>query len=665
MRGVLIASALGGVYAATAPGNAIASVLQMLEDMRAKGKAEMQEEAKLFAAFSQWCTDTQAKLAAAIEEGNTDIDESDAAIKEMTGLGKSLSVEIGEAQGKVAGLEEEKASAQKVRDRQQEEWSTLDAEFTSNIAAVDKAMEVLKANAAMSLMQTNAQARSQALAKVMASTEMSSKQKNIISLLVQGQPNYENKSGGIIGMLEDLKDEFVQEKRDAASANQAKAGEHNLYMTSQDGQIKELGDLIDRKSQAKGTALTKAGKAKEAKASAEAILKTDSENQAKVTANCAAKAEEEKIRTATRVGEIEAIGQAIDILGGIGSDKPEEKAESFIQLRSAARRSGNESQDLKTALEIIQSAGNKLHSKKLALVALKVSESLDVGGAMGKVIKMIKALVEKLKKEQFEEAGQHGQCTKWLAENKDATDSANEQIAEESANLEDAIATIEINTRKLEEMAEQQKASDSMVADATKQRAAENKANTVAIADAKEGEEAVNKALVVLKEFYESAAGSTALMQQPVAVDTPQTWDSNFTGNQSGATGVVGMLESVATDFLRIHTETDAEEKRSQKAYDEMVQGEKLATAERKANRDHAEKGRADAEVAKAKATEGLAAGKAAKSQAIEDLRVINVEKGCDATAGMTMKEIYEQRKTQREGEIQSLKEALEVLGGL
>jgi len=661
---VSLAALATGTYAAQAPGNAIASVLTMLEDIRAKGKAEMQEEAKLFAAFSQWCTDTQAKLAAAIEEGNTDIDESEAAIKEMTGLAKSLSVEIGEAQAKVAVLEEEKATAQKVRDRQQEEWSTLDSEFTANIAAVDKAMEVLKANAAMSLMQTGAQARSQALSKVMASTEMSSKQKNIISLLVQGQPNYENKSGGIIGMLEDLKDEFVQEKRDAASANQAKAGEHNLYMTSQDGQIKELSDLIDRKSQAKGTALTKAGKAKEAKSSAEAILKTDTENEMKVKANCESKAEEEKIRSATRIGEIEAIGQAIDILGGIGKDKPAE-AESFIQLRSASRRSGNDSQDMKTALQIIQAAGNKLHSKKLALVALKVSESLDVGGAMGKVIKMIKALVEKLKKEQFEEAGQHGQCTKWLAENKDATDSANEQIAEESANLEDAIATIEINTRKLEEMAEQQKASDSMVADATKQRAEENKANTVAIADAKEGEEAVNKALVVLKEFYEGAAASTALVQQPVQVDTPQTWDSNFTGNQSGATGVVGMLESVATDFLRIHTETEADEKKSQKAYDEMVQGEKLASAERKANRDHAEKARADAEVAKGKATEGLAAGKAAKSQAIEDLRVINVEKGCDATAGMSMEEIYQQRKTQREGEIQSLKEALEVLGGL
>merc|ERR1719183_349354 len=116
-------------------------------------------------------------------------------------------------------------------------------------------------------------------------------------------------------MLEDLKDEFVQEKRDAASANQAKAGEHNLYMTSQDGQIKELSDLIDRKSQAKGTALTKAGKAKEAKQSAEAILKTDTENEMKVKANCESKAEEEKIRTATRIGEIEAIGQAIDILG--------------------------------------------------------------------------------------------------------------------------------------------------------------------------------------------------------------------------------------------------------------------------------------------------------------------------------------------------------------
>lgn len=252
-----------------------------------------------------------------------------------------------------------------------------------------------------------------------------------------------------------------------------------------------------------------------------------------------------------------------------------------------------------------------------------------------------------------------------MAENKAATEAAKEQIAEETSNLEDANATIEISTKKLADMAEQQKESDAGVAEATKQRAAESKENAQSIADAKEGEEAVNSALTVLKEFYESAATNTALVQQPVVIETPGTWDSSFNGDQSGATGVVGMLESVAADFLRIHTETAADEAKSQKNFDEYVQGEKLASAERKANKDAAEKARSEAEVAAAKATEGLAAGKAAKSQALEDLRVINVEKGCDATAGMTMEEIYEQRKAQREEEMQSLKEALEVLGGL
>jgi len=667
MRRLFSLTGVASASASLAPGNAIARVLSMLEDMRAKGKAEMQEEAKLFAAFSQWCADTTAKLEAAIETSNQEIDEADASVKEMTGLAKSLSVEIGEAEAEVSGLEAEKKAAQEVRDRQKNDWAKMDAEFTSNISAVEKAMEVLKANAAMALMQTGAHARSQAMDKVMASTTMTAQQKMYVSLLVSAQPAYENKSGGVIGMLEDLRDEFLAEKRQSATEDQAKQGAHNFLMTSKDGQIQELNDVISRKSEAKGTALAKAGKAKEAKQSAEAILATDSDNERKVKSNCAAKADEEKVRTATRVGEIEAIGQAIEILGGIGKD--EEKAASFIQLgrssTSLHARSGDEQKDLNTALDIVQKMGSKLHSKKLQLLALKMSESLDVKGAMGKVIKMIKQLVEKLKKEQYEEAGQHGQCTKWLAENKDATDNANEQIAEESSNLEDAIATIEINTKKLADMAEQQKDSDSMVADATNQRFAEKKANEVAIKDAKAGEEAVNQALVVLKEFYESAATSTALVQQPVEVNTPGTWDSNFTGNQSGSTGVVGMLEAVATDFLRIHTETASEEARSQKAYDEMVQGEKLATAERKANRDASEKARAEAQEAKGKAEEGLAAGKQAKSQALEDLRVINVEKGCDATAGMSMEEIYEHRKAQREEEVQSLKEALEVLGGL
>ena len=67
------------------------------------------------------------------------------------------------------------------------------------------------------------------------------------------------------------------------------------------------------------------------------------------------------------------------------------------------------------------------------------------------------------------------------------------------------------------------------------------------------------QALTVLKQFYEGAAGATSLVQKSKVADKkqPEIFDAPYTGMQSNAGGVVGMIEVIQSDFERLETSTE------------------------------------------------------------------------------------------------------------
>merc|ERR1711972_228095 len=89
------------------------------------------------------------------------------------------------------------------------------------------------------------------------------------------------------------------------------------------------------------------------------------------------------------------------------------------------------------------------------------------------------------------------------------------------------------------------------MAERTQQRNDEHAENTAAIADAAAGAEAVQRALTILKEFY----SSQSFLQQ---AQEPEM--QAYKGMQNGKTGVLGMLEVIATDFARLKADTETAE---------------------------------------------------------------------------------------------------------
>merc|ERR1719265_805985 len=164
---------------------------------------------------------------------------------------------------------------------------------------------------------------------------------------------------------------------------------------------------------------------------------------------------------------------------------------------------------------------------------------------------MIQDMVTKLMEEANEEAEHKGFCDTEMGTNKNTRDTKTEQIEELTAFIEETTATIKKLSEEIAGLGDAIFELDTAIAKATGERSTEKAKNTATIADAKVAGEATASALTVLKEFYAKAS------------------DGPVQGGSS--TGVIGMLEVIQSDFVRLDTETTAAEDRAAKEYETFM----------------------------------------------------------------------------------------------
>merc|ERR1719284_1379651 len=119
---------------------------------------------------------------------------------------------------------------------------------------------------------------------------------------------------------------------------------------------------------------------------------------------------------------------------------------------------------------------------------------------------------------------------------------------------------------KIATLAKQQEDLTKAMGEATSERTAEKTENEATIADAQAGSAAVKSALVVLRDFY--SAQSTGFVQQVPEMKA-------YGGMQSAKGGVVGMLEVIVSDFVRLEAETKAAEFQAAAEYDGFMKDAK------------------------------------------------------------------------------------------
>merc|ERR1719443_2075820 len=310
-------------------------------------------------------------------------------------------------------------------------------------------------------------------------------------------------------------------------------------------------------------------------------MNEDKKYLADVKAECAQKASDFEDRQALRAQEIATLEKAIEIIGSENvAGAAEKHLPTLMQAKATAlaqlRTSGQNSEQVRAA-QFLQDAAKRLNSKVLLTVAEHIQDD-----PFKKVKRMIKELIVKLMEEASAEANHKAFCDTELATNAQTRKEKTEEVETLTAEIDDLQASIAQLAEEIKELTDAVAALDAAMAKATKLRHEEKAKNTETIADAVAAQKAVEGALAMLKEFYANAADATALVQ----AKQPDIFDSPEKGQQGAATGVIGILEVILSDFARLEAETTAAEKQAQKEYDAFMTDSSADKAAKKADID-------------------------------------------------------------------------------
>jgi len=552
----------------------VQKVLQMMEEMKRKATAEKEEEIKIYEKYEDWCKDTSTDKKHEIITSTDAIGRAEAAIEKHTAAEQKLTDEIAAVGADIAQWQGDHEAATKVRETEKTDYDKTHTDYSESIDALGRAIVALQKSQtatpqAMMLLQDISLTRrvpasvKPLIAELMQAEDMEDE----VQPTVPAVAAYEPQSGGIVEMLEKLKDEFEAERSKLEKEEMETKHAYDLLALSLSDQIK-VGKKEEAKKQAAlGEHKAANGEAKGALATHKADKAEDEKYLSDLLAQCQMKADSFEARQKMRAEELVALDKAIEIIASKVSGNADKHLPGLVQKKvsfSLLRATSAGKQE--RAAELLAARGAKLGSRRLSFLAVKVRNS-----AFDKVIQMIKDLITKLQEEAAAEGEHKAWCDGELKENKLTRDAKTEEVDTLSSTVEKLKATLKRLADSIAANSAAMAELDAAMLEATETRQKEKAKNEETIADAKEALEAVAQAMKILKEFYAKAAGGEEFLQGP-AEDAPPSFENEAYGGQQGASkGVIGMMEVIHSDFARLEADTSADEATAAKEFETFM----------------------------------------------------------------------------------------------
>merc|ERR1719478_2087432 len=325
--------------------------------------------------------------------------------------------------------------------------------------------------------------------------------------------------------------------------------------------------------------------------------KTDADSKADdafiqdLASQCEAKAKAWDQRSSTRSAELTALAKALEVMksevaGNFGSNKKlvlaakkvdqdsgddevdslleeDDGGLSFLQRHRVGRK---HQAATRKAVGSLQEQAKALKSDALSALMIRMREDHFV-----KVRSMIKDMIAKLEADASAEADQKGWCDEEMEKATNQRDENIGHIEGDTASKTQANAKAIKLGEEIQELMQEVAEAKKGLSEATNLRSAEKAENAKTVEDATAGLAGVTKALGILKDFYDNAFVQTGSQYTPpnagadgqtVGDMAPDTGFSNedYHGNQDAASGILGMLEVIKSDFERTIDTTKSEE---------------------------------------------------------------------------------------------------------
>jgi len=589
---------------------------------------------------------------------------------------------IGELSDAISSDSADLKSATAIRKKEYKDFMKVDADLGASVDMIERAIGILERElaktgfmqmdktvfnkvmtAVQAVIDVSAVTNAADAVKLQALIQASTNEDDELSL--SGAPDpaaYKSSSGGIISSLEDMLEKAKAQQSDAQKAEMEAKFNFDMLKQKLEDQIKFANKELDETKKAKAAS-------EEGKAEAEGNLEKsnkgvteDSKKLKELQTECMTKAEEYEVEMHDREGELEALALAKKILvektGGAA-----DRAYSFVQvsMRTSTRAKTQtramarlrEQRDL--VLAQVQRIAKDGSTEMVQLAERLRMASLMSADPFAKIKGMIQEMIEKLVKEAEEEAGHKAYCDKEMGETKVKKADMTEEVEDLQVKIDKATSKIAklkqdimTLTQELAKIAEEQQTADKI-------RAEEKGAWEAAEADFSSGLEGVGMALQVLRDYY--AEKEESLLQTGAQTHTRvhAKAKAKDTKESGAASGIIGMLEVVESDFSKLLAEGKAAEDQAIKIYEEQTTENKIATKTKETEIKYKTKDQKETEALLESLKEDIGGSQ-------KELDAINeywekLQPECVAKP-----EPYEERKKRREAEIAGLKDALKIL---
>jgi len=632
----------------SATSSPISKVLELLGDMQAKVKKEAVEAEEAVKEQEVYCERRASDLGYSIQTNKNAKEELEARISKAEGKIETVEDSIQEVLSGLQSNEANLESSKSLRSKEKAQFSTSQQNLMDTMESMKKAVAVLESEAAKgqssSLLQVQKAPDVLAAIDAMVSSAMigaadadgltafMQNSEEASELAPSSSPVYEGKSGSIVEMLEDMQDKANAELKELRSKEASARHAFEMLQQSLQDQMSFAQEEVSKlKSNLAQTQVSKSADEKDLQ-EATTNVEADNKELGDLTMECRKKKDNYRRQEKDMAEELDAIDAAkaalVEKTGG------EEQGVSFLQVVSSNGASDQ------TVVKLLQDAALRTKSSSLALLSRRIrsvlrSDLTSGADAFDKIKTMLSDMIENMQKELRKAADKKAYCDKELSKAKgkqegkqdeledlqtkiDAAASKSATLKAEASDLQKALATLaetEVNMTQL--------------------RAKEKAQFEKTVPEVKESIEGVKMALRVLREFY----GGTAKASE----------------NKGTATGIIGMLEVVESDFAKNLAQMRVAESTAEGDFKKDLQDMKLEKARKEKDMKY-----------KIQASQRLEADLQELQSDTEntktELSAIE-EFNNGLTAECTVPpESFKEKQAKRQDEIQGLKTALEAL---
>lgn len=672
----------------------IHKVMEMISGMQEKIVIQGEDFQKMYAKFSEWCSDRSRELHLEVKLAKAQIATLESTMEQASDRIVALDTKIGEISAQLSTDVADRKAIQLIRDKERKDFDKTQLEMRDMISALTRAITILeretKGGSSLAQLQSTgdmvkvfsamveANALNSADAKTLSSLVQSrsdteqggEEEEDDESLAAPDADAYQSKSSSIVETLESLLDKAQAELDVQRTAETEKNGNYQLLKQELDNRIKMANKEMEEAKKLKAEEGEKKATSEGDLSVTKTDLSSDVETLGDLHHKCIGKAEDFQSETKARGEELKALAKAKQIISSIVKQD-----EELVQTRQTSSQEGSQedsqdnnqddSQDSSSDVSFVQmhmkmtaksrsKGGTPLGVKIVHLLKKRAkhlkstvlaqfvqnldaairSATLDSRNPLANVMQLITDMIATLEKEAGDEADHKAYCDKELsyAEEKKANK------VDESEGL-----TAKLDRRKAEsaKLAEQigvlQKELSEIAKTQSEMDTIRKEEETNFKRDKTETEEAIKAiqtAMEVLRDFYAKA-------------------DENA---QAGASSVIiGMLEVCESDFSKELSNMIAEEEASQTGYKETTNENELA----KAAKEQDVKFKTSRSKMLAKSSSELTQDRDGMQTEIDAANdyLARLKSMCIAKP-----EPYEERKKRREEELASLREAHDML---